>query len=222
MRNPFHLSVLSLACASSAHAGIIFTVEAPGLQFSTRAGVLVETFDSLSNGALGAYNSVLGQYSAGGQIETNTPWGGSNQTPYAALGAQSGTTSYTLNFGRHITYFGLYWAAADWRNVLEFYDGATLVGSFGTADWADTLPASYFGNPNTGENTWEKYAFLNFDAIKGVKFDSVRFVNAVTDTGFETDSHTIYADAPVPEPATWAMIVGAAIVLGLAQKRRFV
>jgi hypothetical protein len=214
---------LATGLGLTASAGIIVTAEAAGVQSTTRTGVVVETFDSLAAGSLGAYSSIIGDYSSGAQIVNPNAFGGSGQTKYISVGAQSApSTMYTLDFGKHITYFGLYWAAGDRLNVLEFFDGATKVGSFTTSDWAPALSNAYFGNPNTGQNTNEKYAFLNFDATAGTKFNMVKFINNPTSTGFETDNHTILAAPEVPEPSTWAMMIGAAAALGFARKRKLV
>lgn len=223
MKNALHMTILTAALSVSSQAAIIFSPEAAGVQYTTRTGVLVETFDSLPTGPVGPYVSAIGTYSAGGVIQDPNAWGGSDQTRYIAVGAQSApSTVFTLNFGKDLTYFGLYWGAGDGLNVLEFYDGTTLVGSFSTSSWAPGLSSDYWGNPNNGQNTGEKYAFLNFDATGGTKFDSLRFVNTPTSTGFETDSHTIMATSDTPEPATWAMMIGAAAAIGFARKRRLV
>ncbi len=221
MRNLLHVTILSATLGLSANAAIIFSLEAAGVQSTTRTGVLVENFDSLSAGALGAYTSPIGEYSTGGQIVSPNAFGGSGQSLYIAVGAQSKTTAYTLDFGTDLTYFGFYWAAGDAKNKVEFYDNGILQGSFTTASWATGLPAAYSGNPNTGQNKGEKYAFLNFDGTNGAKFDMVKFLNNGTGTGFETDNHTILA-SETPEPATWAMMATAIGAFAFARRRKLV
>lgn len=223
MRTFVQAFLLTAGLGLTASAGIIFTAEAPGVQHTTRPYPIVETFDSLSSGPLGPYNSVIGDYSSGGQIVNPDAYGGAGQTKYISIGAQSGTTQYFLDFGRDLTYFGFYWAAGDAKNMVGFFNGDTLLAIFTVADWAPTLSSDYYGNPNNDQNPREKYAFLNFDATGGTTFNRIKFYNNGTSTGFETDNHTVLGDAPeVPEPSTWAMMIGAAAALGFARKRKLV
>jgi hypothetical protein len=226
MKTKFAL-ILLVAAWNSAQAAIIFTTEAAGVQQTTLSSTITETFDLLSVGAPGAFNSSIGSYSTGAVISNPDSWGGANQTRYIAVGAQSGTTSYTLSFEADITYFGLNWQAGDAKNELRFYNDGNLVQTISTNDAFAALSAAYNGNPNTGQNTGEKYAFFNFYATEGTVFDQVMFYNHGTSTGFETDNHTILkpedpripiAEAETPEPATIAL-VGAAIA-GMALRRR--
>lgn len=220
MRTTLSLFGITLAWGVCAQAGIIISAEAPGVQATTRAGAIVETFDALATGPLGVYTSIIGDYTTGAQIVAPNAYGGSGQTNYISVGAQSKTTFYFLDFEKDLTYFGLYWGAGDAKNKIGFFSGETLLAVFTVADWAPALSAAYFGNPNTGQNKGEKYAFLNFDATNGTTFNRIKFFNDGTGTGFETDNHTILG-APVPEPATWTMIVGIA-AMGLARKRRLI
>lgn len=226
MKTKFAL-VLSLAAMQSAYGGIIFTTEAAGVQQSTVANTITESFNVLPVGALGTYNSALGQYSSGAVVSSANEWGGSGQTRYLAVGAQSNTNSYTLSFAEDQAYFGLNWQAGDARNELRFYNNGVLVQAFSTSAVLGALSSAYNGNPNTSQNTSEKYAFVNFFGTGGTVFDQVMFYNGTFGTGFETDNHTILRarepQTPVtevqnPEPATLAL-VGAAVV-ALAIKRR--
>jgi hypothetical protein len=113
---------------------------------------------------------------------------------YLGVGVQSGTAEGSLAFlGGPQAYFGFWWSAADPANVIDFYLGSTLLGSFdpGSALGALTDPA-YFGNPNGGGNSGEKYAYLNFVGTAGTTFDRVVFHNNVF-SGFESDNHSIRA-----------------------------
>jgi hypothetical protein len=50
---------------------------------------------------------------------------------------------------------------------------------------------AYFGNPNTGQNRSEPYAYLNFYGEAGTTFDRIVFSNTNTSSGFETDNHSV-------------------------------
>lgn len=204
---------------------ITFTVEAPGVQQTTLANTIVETFDVLPTGLLSTYFAPLGVYSGGMTVSEPNAWGGAGQTRYIAVGAQSGSTSYVLDFFSPQTYFGLYWGAGDAQNELRFFSGSTLLASFRAADVMSGLSAAYNGNPNTGQNLDEKYAFFNFTAGSGVTFNRIEFYNDGTGTGFETDNHTflfprdpVTPTAEAPEPATFALL-GLSFV-GLSVLRR--
>jgi len=219
---------LTLLAATSAHAAIVFTVENAGVQQTSMSGTITESFNLLATGALSAYTSQIGQYSPGGVISNPNAWGGANQSLYIAVGAQSQTTSYTLDFGKDINFFGLNWQAGDNKNELRFFNDGNLVQAFTTSQVFATLPSAYSGNPNTGQNKVEKYAFFNFTGTEGTVFDQVMFYNNGTSTGFETDNHTILrpndpiiptVESQVPEPATFALVGFACIAL--AARRRF-
>jgi len=217
------VGAFALAFASMLPASIIFTPEAPGVQQTTVAGAVVtETFDGLPTGLLGAYNSAIGTYSAGGAISAATAFGGANQTQYILTGDGSDSSQYQLTFSGLRDYFGLYWAAGDPLNLLSFYSGATLQGSFTIGDIVPSLSGAYFSNPNTGENSSEPYAYLNFTATDAAsRFDRVVFQNTAAGTAFETDNHSIVnATTVIPEPSSWLlMAAGLGTVLMLAARR---
>jgi hypothetical protein len=73
---------------------ITFRVEAPGVQQTTLANTIVETFDVLPVGPLSAYFAPLGVYSGSMSVSEPNAWGGAGQNRYLEVGAQSGNTSY--------------------------------------------------------------------------------------------------------------------------------
>lgn len=87
------------------------------------------------------------------------------------------------------------------------------------------LSAAYSGNPNTGQNAGEKYAFFNFSASGGTVFNRIVFFNDGAGTGFETDNHTfldprdpVTPTAETPEPVT-VLRMGVSFA-GLGVRRR--
>jgi hypothetical protein len=231
MKRFFTLITTTGLLAIAAQAAIVVTAEAPGVQQTTQAGShLVETFDESGlpapGNALGAYASPIGNYSAGAAMVGADAYGGSNQTQYVSIGAQQNSgLSYSLSFLSPQTYFGFYWAAGDAQNKVEFFNGATSLGSYtiGQIITDLSLGSGYNGNPNTGVNQGEKYVFLNFNSdgpMTQVSFTN----NNSTATGFETDNHTILDDSvvidAVPEPATFGLAGAALLALGLKLRKR--
>lgn len=213
---------------STAKASMIFSVEAPGVQSTSVAGVLTETFNVLPNSSLGSYSSSIGTYSPGAVVVSPDAYGGAQQSNYVSIGAQSSTTTYSLTFNAPQTFFGLYWQAADGLNELQFYRGSNLLRSFNSAEVFSGLSQAYFGNPNNGLNNVERFAYINFFAVKGSSFDRIVFNNPGFVTGFETDNHSILAPvierpflnaSDVPEPATLALTGAAFIALALYRRR---
>lgn len=216
------------ATLSPAKASMIFSAEAAGVQSTSVAGVLTETFNVLPTGNLGNYSSLIGTYSAGSVVVSPDAYGGAQQSRYSSIGAQSSTTTYSLSFNAPQTFFGLYWQAADGLNQLQFYRGANLLRSFNSTEVFSGLSQAYYANPNNGLNSVERYAYINFFATNGTSFDRVVFNNAGFGTGFETDNHSILAPviekpllntADVPEPATLALTGAAFIAFALYRRR---
>lgn len=225
MKRFFSLLVTTGLLVAGAQAAIVFDREAAGQQSTTISDpVTVETFDGLLVGtSLDGYGSSIGTYSGVGIVVGQNAYGGAGQTNYASVGAQTGASGfYEINFGAAISYFGIYWGAGDGQNVVQFYNGADLKGTFNTAAIAAGLSAAYYGNPINGANTSEPYVFVNFRAETGADaFDRVRVINNSAGTGFETDNHTILAQPPtVPEPATFALAGFSLLALGLKLRKR--
>lgn len=219
------LITVGVSWVSMLPASIIFTREAPGVQQTPVASAITETFDSLPTGALGVYVSPIGTYSSGAAIVAPNVFGGAFQTQYIAAGSQSGTTQYEVSFSGLRTYFGFYWGAGDSQNNVDFYEGATLKGTFGVGDIIAGLPAAYFGNPNTGGNAGEPYVYLHFTSSDlASRFDSVVFRNNTTGSGFETDNHAVFDELitppGVPEPSSFLLMsAGFGAVLAMAARR---
>ena len=115
------------------------------------------------------------------------------------------------------SYFGVFWAAIDGQNRLDFYSGATLLKTFSASDFSG-LSNAYKGNPNNGQDSCERFIYLNFTATAGTQFDRIVFRNIDTSTGFESDNHAILSG--VPEPSTSGLLLAGLGVMGMLARRR--
>ncbi len=217
----FVVCTLLVTSAALLPAAIVATFELPGVQSTTTAGVVTQDFNSFTPGAFAGGGTNVGTYSTGGEIVSPDAFGGSNATQYISVGAQSGTTSYSLTFNGLQSYFGFDWGAIDALNSVEFFNGVTPVATFTSADIETALPTPslYLGNPNNGEDGGEHFVYVNFNAnTVGSEFDSVVFMNTNTTTGFETDNHSILASAP--EPNTYILTALGLVGLSLFRRTR--
>jgi PEP-CTERM motif len=214
------LGALLAANVSIMSAGVIFTPEAAGVTSSTVANTITENFNTFGTGAFSG-TTPLGTYSSGGAIVSPDQYSGDG-TKYLSVGAQSGSTSYTLTFNSAQSFFGVLWNAGDAENTLTFKNGATTVATFTTAQISAVLGSAYFGNPSSafkGQDGNEPFVYLNSFGTSGTTFTSVVFSNTGTGTGFETDNQAILGSA-VPEPSTYGMLAMGLGALGIAASRR--
>lgn len=140
---------------------------------------------------------------------------GADDSIYLTTGGEAGHT-VTLQFFSQQSYLGMLWGSVDNYNRLEFYDGATLIGTiFGTDVWASA-------NGDQGENGT---FYVNMNTTEGSTFN--RVVAVSTNFAFEFDN-VAYNNAsggplaPVPEPATmaiWGLGLGIAGLVRLRRKK---
>ena len=176
----YAVAALFAATATAAQAGIVFSYEAAGVQQTTVVGAVTETFDSVGavviTGA-GYTSPTIGGTYLGGQVIGANQYGGAGGTGYYdVVGLNTSNPallSQTLTFTAEKTYFGMWWSAGDAANVLEFYNGTTLIDTFTVGTVLSLLGPAYSANPNPppGRNNGEKYAYLNFTGTGGTKFD---------------------------------------------------
>jgi len=203
------LGVVSVLASASVRANLIMTyAEQPGVQVSTVADTTMFNFDSLPTGQLSQNVNFLGagtidkvyvipanQY--GGAADAAYP----NGSPYSVESSSSGlgkNQTTTLTWNQPSAYFGMWWSAGDPANYLSFYNGNTLLAQFDTK-WLDQkVGKTYYGDPvpgaNHGKDSGEAFAFINFYAVDGVKFDKIVLSNPGS-SGFESDNWTVRADA---------------------------
>jgi hypothetical protein len=112
----------------------------------------------------------------------------------------------------------MWWSAADSNNTVSIYSGSTLLETFTASSLFGSLSNSYNGNPTSqflGQDSDEKFAYIDFSANGGPAFTSVVFGNSnTTATGFEIDNLSV---ATVPEPGSLALAAtGLGFLVGLA------
>lgn len=157
---------------------------------------------------------------------------GSSGSFYAA---QFGNSVTTLTLNTPSAYFGIWWSAGDNYNRLSFYLNNVQVGIFTTSSLLSNLPNDYFGNPRTGQNTSEAYAFINFFGQSGTNWDKIVFSNTSASSNFESDNWTTRVGAwgtqpeevgvplpgivVVPEPASTLSAISALAWFALRRRR---
>ena len=182
-----------------------------GQSFSTEAGAITETF---AGGLPGNYS--------GGMIRVGpgNPSGVSAAPPgitdnYYSVGPNNpdNTTGLvgTANFSATpLKYFGFYMGSPDTYNVVEVYNGASLLATYTGTDFATAAGTIPNGNQSVG-------LFVNIRAGANEQFDIVKFSTNPSINAFETDNHAVVA---VPEPSTYAMMGLGLALFGLAGRRR--
>lgn len=249
------VALIAIASATSANAVGKFTVslesEVAGAQNSTSGfkAVGVETFNSRSVGTGQNFvtdfggSAFTGSYT-GAQILNADEYGGAGGTGKYAVTFSNTGYSVDLSTTRPggVTYFGFWLSALDRGNNVTFYSKGTELFTFSASDarnFINGLPgaSNYYCNPNSNfanQNCGEPYAFLNFYARGGTKFDRIVFAESPQVGGYESDNHTVGqwdrisgtvipiegTISGVPEPASWAMLIAGFGLVGTNLRRR--
>jgi hypothetical protein len=235
MKLPLLRSSLILTCLVSCRALAAFDVyvspyDVESAEDSGITGVSTENFSSRPVGAFTnfASSTIDGSYtltSGTVAIQANNQYGGYQEGNQLAV---DNPGSVTLTLNTPVKYFGFYFTAGDANNKIELYDGPTLVLTFSTGSLISLLPNNptskvtaingtqyftkdYYGQPVSGLNANEAYAYLHFIATGGSTFNRI-VLSEPTGAIFENDNHSVRATAPavpgtlvvVPEPASLA------------------
>lgn len=201
MKKTLLIAALALGHGISSHAAsvIVTYAESAGAVNSTLSGTSVYDFNSNALGkssnvawsGVGTFDQLymLKADTYGGAADASNP----NGTRYSVQGVGTSVKTTTLSLKEDSSYFGLWWSAGDAKNVLEFYNGDTLLAQFTTANLLSALPADYFGNPrNRSLDSSEPFAFINFFGDANTAWDKIVFRNDGS-SGFESDNYTTRA-----------------------------
>ena len=235
------LTLLGLVAsqANQARADLILTAGAAGSQASTVSGVTTENFNSFSTGTYTSLNTAVGTLSSAGMsIRAAGQYGGAGGTGnFFAIGSDSGQLSAMLTLTSPQSYFGFWLSATDSLNEVEFFSSGRLVGTFDAELPLSALPSSYNGNPNTGQDSTEKFAYMNVFGTNGTTFNQVEIINKALNTSFETDNWSVAngnntptgainfgSIGVVPEPSSFLLIgtgmVGAVVIRRYRKRER--
>jgi hypothetical protein len=243
-----------VAAAPASAAKFVVTAEAPDRQTTSTTFSYsgVESFDSRTVTGTGSTSNfttnfgssrsgITGTYSGVSIVNADQYGGAGGSGRYATI-QQNGSSpvSYTLNLStsqsQGINYFGMWLSAIDAGNTFSFYNGNTLLYTFSAADLLNQFGSTqgsdaYYGNPNTGANSGEGYAFLNFYSTESI-FTKVVLTESRGGSGFESDNHTVgrYTSmsgyqvntSAVPEPGTWVLMLGGFGAIGFAMRRKII
>jgi hypothetical protein len=205
-------SASALLIAGSASAAVTVTTTTSGTDPATDPGfgsqTLIYDFDALTPAA----GNLTGDYALdtapGIPGQSAAPAGTPAGTRFLTVPTSQSNGTATLLLGGNYKYVSFYWGSIDDYNTLELLDSGgnvlhTVTGS--------GLPAPTAANGNQSAPTSNRRVFFASDAVNiaGFRMTSTSFA-------FEIDS----VAAAVPEPATWAMMVGGFGLMGFAARRR--
>jgi hypothetical protein len=179
--------------------------------FGTGGGQVTGSFTE-SNAAGG--NIYFSAAVGGGGAIVSGSVGGSFAQPAGATGnylttgftGAQGLISENLKLTGLHNYIGLYWGSIDTYNLINLYNGDTLVG---------TITGDQVGAPANGDQAngnANRYVNISSD----LSFDHVQFVT--TSPAFEVDN--IALTAAVPEASTWGMMILGFLGIGFLGYRR--
>ena len=170
-------------------SSMVVTYEVAGVMTSPVLSSYTYDFNSIGTGSKSNISwTGWGGTGTFSSVKVNPPdqYGGANNSNYAF---SSDSTQTTLALSTRVSYFGIWWSAGDSGNILDFYSGATKIFTF-TSSVLDGLSTSYNGNPNSafrGQNSSQKYAYINFFVQSGEQIDKV----IARGSNFESDNWTL-------------------------------
>ena len=176
--------------------------------FASLGQTLIYDFDTVSPAAGALSGDFQIATAPGTPGVTAAPSGTPAGEHYLTVPISQSSGSATLDLGGEFQNLSFYWGSVDTYNTITLFqaDGSSTSITGGMVG---------FGvDPSGNQTSNNSNVRVNFTAlgrgITSVRFDSTQFA-------FESDT---FAGTAVPEPATWAMMLGGFGLLGAAARRR--
>jgi hypothetical protein len=227
-------AVLGAASASMLFADTMVVTYSPAKTQTPVAPTTATFTPVISTGV--ATGSITGVYAGKLSVSAANQYGGAGGTgDFASV--SNGTYTLMLSTSGSVpgvNYFGLWFSALDAGNKLTLKENGTTVYTFTPQLFSSLVGAcpsgvnQFCGNPNSGQDSTEQFAFLNFYDMNGF-FNEVDFTET-SSAGFESDNHTVGYMNPVvptgtvvgatPEPGSIVLLLTGCMAL-IGVRRRF-
>jgi hypothetical protein len=176
--------------------------------FAGLGQTLIYDFDTVSPAA----GAITGNYSiatAPGIPDVSAaPSGTAPRTRYLTVPIDGSTGSAELDLGGEFQNLSFYWGSVDDYNTVTLIQANGTETSFTGLDIGFGVDAD--GNQTDNDSNVRVLFGSDGSGITRVRFTSTQYA-------FETDT---FAGTAVPEPATWAMMIGGLGIVGFATRRR--
>ena len=204
------LLAFSGAAPASAAGKVTFSVDAPEVQGSFVQGAVLETFDDycvnpiafgIVSGQCASFN---GNFYSGASTTDSVPTTGGTASMMAVV-PMGGAATFTL--ASPARYVGFHWEAGNRYDRVRLFSGNKLIADFSFETLMDALNdtnfqsadglttytvADYYGNPVSGQQGHEPYAYVHIFTSGGVTFDSVEISEDADSPGqFEFDNMAV-------------------------------
>ena len=204
------LCIVSVGSPATATTGTVtFGVDAPHVQYTYVTDAAVETFNTDCDSPLeiGPFTGYCGygggNYYAGASATTPAPSTGGVSSNFASL---SPGTAMTVTLDEPAYYVGFHWEAGNNYDRVQLFNDGEMIANFSFQSLMDALAgtsfaaesggvystADYYGNPVTGQQGHEPYAYVHIFAEGGVVFDQVVISEDAGSLGaFEIDNLSV-------------------------------
>jgi hypothetical protein len=195
------IAALAVAAAGSASAAVTFSF-APGAATPEPGYGIIDAFNTNVglSGVMGVdYLLDSASNGLGAQPETSPP----PPIPYlSVLGGHTVSLNFAAITGDPVYSFEFDWGSVDTFNTLTIHSSA-----------GDTIVVP----PAPGNGSWTSSNTNGLFKVWGTAGETFSGITlSTTDNSFEVDSLAV----PVPEPASWAMLIIGFGAIGLAMRRR--
>jgi hypothetical protein len=205
-----------VAVASPAMAGVTISVTSsatdpafdPG--FAPLGQTLLYDFDAKTPAAGNLFGNYQILVAPGVPNQSAAPAGTPAGTKFLSVPNPLSSGTATLLLGQSYSSASFYWGSVDFYNTLEVLGGNGQVLAKITGAQLPP-PTDSDGNQTSFDtNVRVNFVATGGDRIAGFRMSSTQFA-------FETDTYAV--GAVVPEPATWAMMLGGFGLMGFAARR---